>query len=49
VLLAMGVPEAQARGALRFTLAHSTTAAEIDALVQELPAVVARARSAGLA
>lgn len=46
VLLAMGVPEAEARGALRFTLAPSTTEAEVDALLAVLPEVLARARAA---
>jgi cysteine desulfurase len=46
VLLAMGVPEAEARGALRFTLGPSTTDAEIDALLAVLPGVLARARTA---
>ena len=49
VLLAMGVPEADARGALRFTLGPDTTADEIDALLRVLPGVVEQARSAGLA
>jgi len=49
VLLAMGVSEADARGALRMTLGESTTEAEIDALVAALPAAVARASAAGLA
>jgi cysteine desulfurase len=49
VLLAMGVPEPVARGALRFTLGPETTAAEVDALLAVLPDVVARARAAGLA
>lgn len=49
VLLAMGVPEDEARGALRFTLGPETTAAEIDALLDVLPGVVAQARAAGLA
>ncbi|MEP6479979.1 MAG: cysteine desulfurase family protein [Rhodoglobus sp.] len=49
VLLAMGLTEADARGALRFTLGRETTAAEIDALVAVLPGVVERATSAGLA
>jgi cysteine desulfurase len=48
VLAAMGVPEDVARGALRFTLGEETTAAEIDALVEALPGVVAQARVAGL-
>jgi cysteine desulfurase len=45
----MGLTEAEARGALRFTLGHGTTAAEIDALVAALPAAVAQARAAGYA
>jgi len=47
VLLAMGVPETEARGALRFTLSTNTTDSEIDALLEVLPSVVAQARSAG--
>jgi cysteine desulfurase len=46
VLIAMGVPAADARGALRFTLGWSTTDAEIDALLEVLPSAVARARAA---
>ncbi|MDJ0335648.1 cysteine desulfurase family protein [Salinibacterium sp. G-O1] len=49
VLLAMGLDEPTARGALRITLGHSTTAAEVDAFVAALPAAVARARTAGYA
>jgi cysteine desulfurase len=49
VLLAMGLREADARGALRFTLGPGTTAAEIDALLAVLPGVVEQARAAGLA
>lgn len=49
VLLAMGVPEPEARGALRFTLGDSTTVEELDALIAALPAAVTRARAAGLA
>ncbi len=49
VLLAMGVSEPDARGALRFSLGDSTTPAELDALVAVLPEVVAQARAAGLA
>jgi cysteine desulfurase len=49
VLLAMGLTESEARGALRFTLGQCTTEAEVDALVAALPAAVARARAAGLA
>jgi cysteine desulfurase len=49
VLLAMGLGEADARGALRFTLGPDTTEAEIDALLEALPGAVGRARVAGLA
>jgi cysteine desulfurase len=49
VLLAMGVPEADARGALRITLGPDTTLEELDAFVTALPAAVERARAAGYA
>lgn len=49
VLLAMGVPEEEAIGSLRFSLSHDTTVAEIDALIAALPEAVSRARKAGLA
>jgi cysteine desulfurase len=49
VLLAMGLSEADARGALRITLGHDTTQHEIDALVAALPDAVRRASAAGLA
>jgi cysteine desulfurase len=45
VLLAMGLPEAAARSALRFTLGRDTTADDIDALLEVLPDVVDRARA----
>lgn len=48
VLLAMGVPEAEAVGALRFTLSPATTDDEIAALAAALPAAIERARIAGL-
>ena len=48
VLLALGLDEATARGALRFTIGPSTTAAEVDALLEALPAAVAQAQRAGL-
>ncbi|MFZ2964661.1 MAG: aminotransferase class V-fold PLP-dependent enzyme, partial [Rhodoglobus sp.] len=48
VLLAMGLDEPTARGALRFTLGHGSTAADVDALLAALPHAVERARSAGL-
>jgi len=49
VLLAMGLDEADARGALRITLGHGTTRAEVEAFVAALPNAVAKARSAGYA
>jgi cysteine desulfurase len=49
VLLAMGVPEPEARGALRITLGHDSTEADVDAFLAALPAAVERARRAGLA
>jgi len=44
VLLGLGLSAAQAREAVRFSLGRSTTAAEIDAVLERLPALVARAR-----
>lgn len=49
VLLAMGLDEADARGALRFSLGRPSTRADVDALLAALPGVVDRARAAGLA
>jgi cysteine desulfurase len=46
VLLAMGLAEEDARGALRLTLGHTSTDADVDALLQALPAAVERARRA---
>ena len=48
VLLAMGADEDSARSSLRFSLGHTSTAADVDALVEVLPAVVERARRAVL-
>lgn len=48
VLLAMGVPEEEAIGSLRFTLSADTDESEIDALLETLPYAVNRARAAGL-
>jgi len=48
VLLAMGQDEAAARGSLRFSLGHSSTAADVDALIDALPGAYERARAAGL-
>jgi cysteine desulfurase len=47
VLLAMGLSEAEARGALRLSLGHTSTEADVDAFLSTLPAVVERARRAG--
>ncbi|WP_067862435.1 cysteine desulfurase family protein [Nocardia shimofusensis] len=49
VLIAMGVDQRTARGSLRFSLGHTSTRADVDALVKALPQVVERARAAGLA
>ena len=46
VLLAMGLPEDEARGALRLTLGHTSTEADVDALLAALPGAVERARRA---
>jgi cysteine desulfurase len=48
VLIAMGIPETEAAGALRFTLGDATTPENIDALIAVLPEVVAIARQAGV-
>jgi cysteine desulfurase len=46
VLLAMGQDEARARASLRFTLGHTSEAADVDALVDAIAPVVERARAA---
>ena len=46
VLLAMGAAEHDARSSLRFSLGHTSTPADVDALVEALPSVVERARKA---
>ncbi|MGF9754098.1 cysteine desulfurase family protein [Microvirga sp. 0TCS3.31] len=46
VLLAMGCDADQARHSLRFTLGHTTTPGDIDALVEAIGPVVERARAA---
>lgn len=48
VLLAMGLSEADAHSALRITLGHTTTEADLDRLVEALPGVYERALRAGL-
>jgi cysteine desulfurase len=47
VLLAMGVPESLARGSLRFSLGHTSTQADVDAVAGAIGPVVERARKAG--
>jgi len=49
VLLAMGVSEHDARGAIRFTLGRTTTSDDVMALLGAIADVVARARIAGMA
>ena len=44
VLLAMGVPEAVAHGSVRFSLSRFTSAAEVGAALEHVPAVVGRLR-----
>lgn len=46
VLLAMGCDDDQARHSLRFSLGHTTTPADVDALVEAIGPVVERARAA---
>ena len=46
VLLAMGVSEQDARGALRLTLGHTSTGGDVQAFLDALPAAVERARRA---
>ncbi|MEX5260485.1 cysteine desulfurase family protein [Kocuria sp. CPCC 205263] len=48
VLLAMGLEEATARGAQRFSLGRTSTGADVDALLAALPEVHRRALRAGL-
>jgi cysteine desulfurase len=49
VLLAMGVDPAAARGSLRFSLGHTSTAEDVAALAEAIGPVVERARNAGIA
>ena len=49
VLMAMGRSEADARGALRITIGHASTDADVDAFLAALPAAHAQAARAGLA
>src|SRR5690242_4120987 len=46
VLLAMGRDEAEARSSLRFTLGHTSTQADVDALIEAIGPCVERARLA---
>src|SRR4051812_10095945 len=48
VLLAMGREEIEARGSLRFSLGHTSTAGDIDRVVEAIGPVVERARAAGV-
>ncbi|MFC9558172.1 cysteine desulfurase family protein [Agromyces sp. NPDC056965] len=49
VLMAMGRSEADARGALRITIGHASTDADVDAFLAALPAAHTQAARAGLA
>jgi cysteine desulfurase len=49
VLLAMGMSEHKASGALRLTLGHTSTLADVDAFLAALPAAVERAQRAQVA
>jgi cysteine desulfurase len=46
VLTAMGMDAGRARGSLRFSLGHTSTAADVDALLAALPGAVERSRRA---
>ncbi|GAB3848692.1 cysteine desulfurase family protein [Micromonospora andamanensis] len=46
VLLAMGADDDRARSSLRFSLGHTSTTADVDALIAALPGAVERARRA---
>jgi cysteine desulfurase len=46
VLLAMGCSEAEARSALRFSLGHTSTPADVRVLARALPEAVQRAKAA---
>ena len=48
VLIAMGASVAQARGSLRFSLGHTSTAEDVAAVVEAIGPVVERARRAGI-
>jgi cysteine desulfurase len=46
VLVAMGADDDRARSSLRFTLGHTSTTADVDALIAALPGAVERSRRA---
>ena len=46
VLLAMGFSDDESRSSLRFTLGHTSTSADVDAVVAALPPAIERARAA---
>jgi cysteine desulfurase len=48
VLLAMGADDERARGTVRFSLGHTSTADDVDRLMAVLPAAVERAHRAGV-
>jgi cysteine desulfurase len=48
VLIAMGADAAAARGTLRFSLGHDSTADDVTAVIEAVAPAVERARSAGL-
>jgi len=49
VLLAMGADEARARGSLRFSLGHTSTEADVAAVIDAIGPSVERAKRAGMA
>ena len=49
VLLAMGADEARARGSLRLSLGHTSTMADVQAVLEAIGPAVERARRAGMA
>ena len=49
VLLAVGTDPDLARGTLRFSLGHTSTEADVEAVAKVIAPVVERARAAGLA
>ncbi len=48
VLIALGADAARARGSLRFSLGHTSSADDVDAVLDEIRPVVERARRAGI-